>query len=139
MDPCGVCRIAPLVYSKFSPGRSTGWLPTTPSPRTSSRLPLPSVITQWRLLSWAVTVPRFSMRTVYANANRPALDCSGRKRLFTVTRMPWVMAVDICTEVATGPRLGQQEPDGRNGADQTVHHHARVRAAAGGVPPPPAR
>ena len=45
----GVASTHQLVYSKFSPGRSTGCAPTTPSPRTSCTLPLASVMIQCRL------------------------------------------------------------------------------------------
>src|SRR5438105_13587395 len=65
---------------------------------------------QWRLFSWALTCPRFSMRTVYANAKRPDPDCSGRKRLFTLIRIPWVTAVDIRSR---GCRVPPLEATGR--------------------------
>ena len=35
MIPDGVASGVPLVYSKLSPGSSTGCSPTTPAPRTS--------------------------------------------------------------------------------------------------------
>src|SRR5437763_1303826 len=65
---------------------------------------------QWRLFSWALTCPRFSMRTVYANAKRPDPDCSGRKRVFTLIRIPWVIAVDIRSR---GCRVPPLEATGR--------------------------
>ena len=37
--PCGVASRVQLVYSKLSPGLSTGWWPTTARPRTSSTWP----------------------------------------------------------------------------------------------------
>ena len=39
MSPDGVGSGLPLVYSKLSPGASTGCSPTTPGPRTSCMLP----------------------------------------------------------------------------------------------------
>src|SRR2546425_13358744 len=53
MKPDGVGSGTPLVYSKFSPGLSTGCSPTTPAPRTSCRRPWASVMRQWRGLCWA--------------------------------------------------------------------------------------
>jgi hypothetical protein len=58
MKPDGVGSGTPLVYSKFSPGLSTGSSPTTPAPRTSCRRPCASVMRQWRVLSWTVSPPR---------------------------------------------------------------------------------
>ena len=60
----GVASWLPLVYSKLWPGASSGWWPTTPRPLTSTILPLPSVITQCRLISWVGTLPALVMRTV---------------------------------------------------------------------------
>src|ERR1700687_5977455 len=128
MDPCCVWSTAPLVYSNFSPGRRTGWFPTTPSPFTSSRLPLPSVMIQWRLRSWAAMDPMFSIRTVYANAQRPVPDCSGRYRLFTVMRIPWVTAVDTAQSC-------QYRSVRATGTREEVHHEVRIREASRGVPP----
>jgi hypothetical protein len=45
-------------------GRSQGCSPTTPSPRTSTTLPLSSVISQCRLISRAGTLPLLWMRMV---------------------------------------------------------------------------
>jgi hypothetical protein len=64
MVPLPVSSTAPEVYSKSSPGRSQGCSPTTPSPRTSTTLPLSSVISQWRLIRRAGTLPRLWMRMV---------------------------------------------------------------------------
>ena len=50
---CGVARRVQLVYSKVSPGLSSGCWPTTPRPRTSSTWPLASVMIQWRAISCA--------------------------------------------------------------------------------------
>ncbi|MND01512.1 hypothetical protein D3C83_205370 [compost metagenome] len=47
----------PLVYSKLSLGLSSGCSPTTPGPRTSCTWFSASVMIQWRLTSWAATVP----------------------------------------------------------------------------------
>src|SRR5262249_31343611 len=58
MKPDEVGNGTPLVYSKFSPGLSTGSSPTTPAPRTSCRRPCASVMRQWRVLSWTVSPPR---------------------------------------------------------------------------------
>src|SRR5262252_6296757 len=55
MKPDGVGSGTPLVYSKFSPGLSTGSSPTTPAPRTSCKRPCASVMRQWRVLSWTVS------------------------------------------------------------------------------------
>ena len=44
----------PDVYWKLCPGERRGCSPTTPSPRTSSTLPRPSVMTQCRVRSWQV-------------------------------------------------------------------------------------
>jgi hypothetical protein len=51
-------RGQPEVYSKLAPGRRTGCWPTTPSPTTSCMRPSPSVIFQWRVISWSVRSPR---------------------------------------------------------------------------------
>ena len=51
--------LVPLVYSKLSPGFSTGCLPTTPCPRTSWTRFSASVMIQCRLTSCAVTLPVF--------------------------------------------------------------------------------
>ncbi len=64
IDPDGVAITHQLVYSNSSPGRSTGWAPTTPSPRTSWMVPNASEMIQWRLFNWVVTVPWFAMFTV---------------------------------------------------------------------------
>ena len=62
--PSGRCRAScrppfpgcvPLVYSKLSPGFSSGCWPTTPSPFTSCTLLLASVMIQCRLISCAGT------------------------------------------------------------------------------------
>ena len=42
MVPPGVGSWLPLVYWKLSPGLSSGWWPTTPSPFTSRRSPVSS-------------------------------------------------------------------------------------------------
>ena len=62
--PCGVAMRVQLVYSKCSPGFSTGWWPTTASPRTSSRWSSASVMIQWRAISWAVVSPVLRIVTV---------------------------------------------------------------------------
>ncbi|CFN75130.1 Uncharacterised protein [Bordetella pertussis] len=54
----------PLVYSKVSPGASSGCWPTTPRPRTSCTRSSPSVMIQWRLMTWAGCEPVLVMRTV---------------------------------------------------------------------------
>ena len=59
--PCGVAMRVQLVYSKLSPGLSSGWWPTTARPRTSSTWPSASVMTQWRAISCAVTSPVLRM------------------------------------------------------------------------------
>jgi acetylornithine deacetylase len=46
---------------KLSPGRSTGCLPTTPSPRTSWTSPRPSVMNQCRVINCTVCVERFTI------------------------------------------------------------------------------
>ena len=51
----------PLEYWKASPGRSTGWWPTTPMPLTSSVWPLASVMLQWRDSSCPVPWPTLVM------------------------------------------------------------------------------
>src|SRR2546425_416537 len=48
MMPDGVPSGVPEVYSKLSPGASTGSSPTTPGPRTSFMTPIASVMRQWR-------------------------------------------------------------------------------------------
>ena len=57
MVPVGVRRRVPLVYSKDSPGLSSGWCPTTPRPLTFSVWPLASLMIQWREISCAGTSP----------------------------------------------------------------------------------
>jgi len=54
----------PDVYSNVSPGARTGCSPTTPGPCTSSTLPAPSVMIQWRLSNCTVPSPSLLMRTV---------------------------------------------------------------------------
>ncbi len=56
--PTGVAMLQPLVYSKDSPGRSTGCWPITPSPRTSCTFSSASVMIQWRVSSCTVCSPR---------------------------------------------------------------------------------
>ncbi|EWS63891.1 hypothetical protein Y695_02875 [Hydrogenophaga sp. T4] len=68
MVPLGVRRRVPLVYWNDSPGRSSGWLPTTPRPLTSSVWPRASSMIQWREISCAVTSPVLVMVMVYAKA-----------------------------------------------------------------------
>src|SRR6266705_3207794 len=48
MVPTGVAIAVPLVYSKLSPGLSSGCAPTTPNPRTSCTWLRPSVMIQRR-------------------------------------------------------------------------------------------
>src|SRR6476620_6244646 len=95
-----------LVYSNSSPGRSTGCAPTTPSPRTSCTSPSASVMIQWRLSSFAVTVPLLAMFTVYAKAYCRAVadDFSGMYWVLTVTRIPRVSAEDIQSLVDNVPK-----------------------------------
>ena len=45
-------------------GANTGCLPTTPVARTSSTFPIPSVMTQRRLMSCTVSCPPFVTLTV---------------------------------------------------------------------------
>ena len=52
--PVGVVSTQPDVYWNVWPGASRGCSPTTPSPRTSSTEPRPSVMIQWRVRSWAL-------------------------------------------------------------------------------------
>ena len=65
--PTDVGMLAPLVYSKLSPGWTTGCLPTTPCPLTSCTRCSASVMIQWRLTSLAATLPVFVTVIVYAN------------------------------------------------------------------------
>ena len=57
MVPVGVRRRVPLVYSKVSPGCSSGCWPTTPRPRTFSVWPLASFTFQLRAISCAGMSP----------------------------------------------------------------------------------
>src|SRR6185295_9391048 len=77
-------------------------------------------------------VPRFSIRTVYANAQRPGPDCSARKRLFTVIRIPCVTAVDT-------PQSCQSRIVRATESREEVHHQGRIRQASRGVPAPAPR
>lgn len=86
MVPCAVGMRVQLVYSKLCPGASSGCLPTTARPRTSSVWPWASVITQCRATSCAATSPLFTMVIVYAKACCPSWDCSGRYWSLTVQR-----------------------------------------------------
>jgi hypothetical protein len=63
IEPIGVCSGQKLVYSKASPGPSTGCSPTTPGPFTFSTLPSASVMIHSRLTSWTVSSPSFEIRT----------------------------------------------------------------------------
>src|SRR5436190_1070117 len=74
MVPTGVAMAVPLVYSKLSPGFSTGCSPTTPLPRTSCTWLLESVMIQWRGRSCAVTVPALTMVIVAAGADLVHFD-----------------------------------------------------------------
>ena len=62
--PCGVASRVQLVYSKDSPGFSSGWWPTTARPRTSSTWPVASVMIQCRATNCAATLPLFWTVTV---------------------------------------------------------------------------
>ena len=62
--PCGVASRVQLVYSKDSPGLSSGWWPTTARPRTSSTWPVASVMIQCRATSCAAMSPLLWMVTV---------------------------------------------------------------------------
>ncbi len=53
-----------LVYSKCSPERNKGCWPTTPSPRTSWTSLSPSVMNQWRAISWMLADPVLRIVTV---------------------------------------------------------------------------
>jgi hypothetical protein len=64
MKPLAVGSGTPLVYSKRSPGASTGCSPTTPSPRTSCFRPEASVMIQCRVRNWTVSDPALVMTTV---------------------------------------------------------------------------
>src|SRR5258708_22920829 len=57
MLPLGVRSWQPLVYSKVSPGCSSGWRPITPRPLTSSTWPSSLVMIQWRAINWPGTWP----------------------------------------------------------------------------------
>jgi len=62
--PVGVDSGVQLVYSKRSPGFSSGWWPTTASPRTSCTSPFWSLMIQWRATSCAAMSPLLTMVTV---------------------------------------------------------------------------
>ena len=57
MEPNGVLRGQPEVYSNDLPGASFGWRPTTPSPLTSWTWSDASVMTQCRLINCTVSEP----------------------------------------------------------------------------------
>src|SRR5690606_3636216 len=61
MLPTGVSSRQPLVSVWQAPGWIRGCSPTTPSPRTSWILPLPSVMIQCRSSSWAARSPSLQM------------------------------------------------------------------------------
>ncbi len=65
MIPDGVESGQPEVYVKDCPGGITGVWPTTPDPRTTSFLPLPSVMCQARVMSCTVSELSFMISTVY--------------------------------------------------------------------------
>jgi hypothetical protein len=48
--------------------RSSGWCPTTPEALDLLGPPLPSSMSQWRLISCSGTSPALVIVTVYANA-----------------------------------------------------------------------
>src|SRR3954470_1096912 len=87
MMPDAVGSGTPEVYSKRSPGASTGCSPTTPSPRTSCLRPVPSVMIQCRVLSCTVSAPELVMTMVYDQKYccRSGDERSGRKFGSTVT------------------------------------------------------
>jgi hypothetical protein len=64
MKPEAVGSGTPEVYSKRSPGASTGCSPTTPSPRTSCLRPAASVMIQCRVRSCTVSSPVLVMTMV---------------------------------------------------------------------------
>src|SRR6185369_9662455 len=112
MKPEGVLSGQPLVYSKASPGFNTGCSPTTPGPFTSSSLPRASVIFQCRFKSCTVSLPRFSMRTLYAQTylSSAGEDCSSMKTGRTVTVMLAVVSENMALEWARPPgsRVAQE-------------------------------
>ena len=61
IDPNGVPRGQPDVYSNDSPGARVGWRPTTPSPLTSWTFSAASVMSQWRLINWTVSGPSLAI------------------------------------------------------------------------------
>src|SRR5947209_20557038 len=85
MVPDGVGNGTPEVYSKRSPGASTGCSPITPSPHTSCLRPVPSVMIQCRVLSCTVSRPELVMTMVYDQKYWLADERSGRKFGSTVT------------------------------------------------------
>src|SRR4051812_9919464 len=99
MMPDAVGSGTPEVYSKRSPGASTGCSPTTPSPRTSCLRPVPSVMIQYRVLSCTVSLPELVMTMVYDQKYccRSGDERSGRKFGSTVTSIWRVTARYIRT------------------------------------------
>jgi len=64
MMPDEVGSGTPLVYSKRSPGASTGCSPTTPSPRTIWRWPVASVMIQCRVRNYTIVITNKGAETV---------------------------------------------------------------------------
>src|SRR5580765_6873747 len=95
--PNGAGSGQPDVYSNDSPGASVGCLPTTPGPRTSSTLPLPSVTTQCRVSSWTVSLLSLLIVTVYRKNHLlpDGCDRSGEYLASTCIRTPRVVASEV--------------------------------------------
>src|SRR5438132_4523550 len=109
MTPNGVWRGQPDVYVNDSPGASTGCLPTTPGPRTSSTWPVPSVMIQCRVTSCAVSVPSFVIVIVYRKNHSffDGCDRSGAYSDSTRTLMPPVTASDVNIRLHDKPRAAR--------------------------------
>src|SRR5271156_3489152 len=87
MKPDAVGSGTPLVYSKRSPGASTGCSPITPSPRTSCLRPVASVMIQCRVRNCTVSGPELVMTMLYDQKywDFSTDERSGRKFGSTVT------------------------------------------------------
>src|ERR1700743_3057048 len=111
MKPEVVGSGTPEVYSKRSPGASTGGAPTTPSPRTSCLRPEASVMIQCRVRSCTVSCPELVITMVYdqkycdfSGAERP-----GMKFGSTVTSIWRVMARYMRADLRESTRINSRK------------------------------
>lgn len=99
MWPLGACKLTWLLY--WNAGRrelSTGSWPTTPRPRTVSRVPDSEKMRQWRSRNCTLNSPKFSNRMQYRHWNEQERNLDYRMSMIPIT-LPSTLQLPVSPDI----------------------------------------